>query len=116
MTFIDLATGWFEICELPQANPTSAVASRLFNNIWLSRYPRPSKVVYDNGNDFKEDFSLLIADFSIKPQPTTIENPQADGVLERLHQVLGNMLRTKERQSHDFNMLDPWSDILANIA
>jgi hypothetical protein len=29
-------------------------------------------------------------------KPTTVENPQANGILERVHQVLGQMLCTTE--------------------
>jgi hypothetical protein len=29
-------------------------------------------------------------------EPTTVKNPQANGILERVHQVLGQMLRTAE--------------------
>ena len=29
-------------------------------------------------------------------KPTTVKNPQANGILERVHQVLGQMLRTAE--------------------
>ncbi len=28
--------------------------------------------------------------------PTTVKNPRANGILERVHQVLGQMLRTAE--------------------
>ena len=33
-----------------------------------------------------------------------------------MHQVLGDMLRTKNLQQYDFDALDPWSDILASVA
>ena len=114
MTFVDPATGWFEIAEIP--DKTSARISQIFNNTWLSRYPRPRKVIFDNGNEFKKDFLPLLRDFSIKPTPTTIKNPQANSILERVHQVLGNMLRTKDLQTHDFDDVDPWSDLLASVA
>ena len=65
MTFIDPATGWFEITEVPYydteevrlgnntyISKTSARISLLFNNIWLSRYPRPQRVVFDNKSEF----------------------------------------------------------------
>ena len=55
-------------------------------------------------------------DFAIKPTPTTVKNPQANAILERVHQVLGDMLRTKELQKHTFDTVDPWSDILASVA
>ena len=51
--------------------------SQIFNNVWLSRYPRPSKVIFDNGSEFKKDFVPLLKEFSIKPKLTTINNPTA---------------------------------------
>ncbi len=32
----------------------------------------------------------------IKRQPTSVKNPQGNAILERIHAVLGNMLRTSE--------------------
>jgi hypothetical protein len=29
-------------------------------------------------------------------KPTTVKNPQANGILEHVHQILGQMLRTAE--------------------
>ena len=50
MTFIDPATSWFEITEV--CNKTSAHMSHLLNRVWLSRYPRPKKIIFDNGTEF----------------------------------------------------------------
>ena len=41
-------------------------------------------------------FEYLCESYGIQRKPTTIKNPQANGILERLHQVLGQMLRTAE--------------------
>eukprot|EP00970_Alexandrium_tamarense_P007287 scaffold1320_cov130-Alexandrium_tamarense.AAC.1 len=73
---------------------TSARISRLFNQCWLSRYPRPRYVIYDNGSEFKLHFERLFDDFGVKRKPTTIRKPQANAILERIHGVLGNMMRT----------------------
>ena len=116
MTFIDPATGWFEIAELPNKEKSSARISQLFNTTWLARYPRPRKVIFDNGSEFKKDFLPLLHDFAIKPTPTSVKNPQANAILERVHQVLGDMLRTKELQKHTFDEIDPWSELLASVA
>ena len=51
----------------------------------------------------------------MKSVPTTVKNPQANFV-ERVHQTLGNMLRSHELEDHDFDYQDPWSQILANCA
>ena len=58
MTFIDPATGWFEIVEVH--NRTSAHMSHLLNAVWLSRYPRPDKNIFDNGPEFKKDFVIFL--------------------------------------------------------
>ena len=57
MAFIDPNTGWFEIEELPSTDKSSDHISRLFNQTWLDRYPRPQKVQFDNGSEFKKNHS-----------------------------------------------------------
>jgi len=129
MTFIDPATGWFEIAEIPTfdldlikignkeyIDKSSARVSQIFNNTWLCRYPRPVEVVYDNGSEFKKDFQPLIKDFDIKPNCTTVENPQANAPVERVHQVIQNMIRTKDLTNRIFDYIDPWGEILSSIA
>ena len=76
-------------------NKTSARISRLFDQTWLSRYPRPKKIIFDNGSEFKKDFIPLLKDWSIKPVCTTIENPQSNAPIGRIHQVLRQMFLTK---------------------
>ena len=36
-------------------------------------------------------------------------------MMERVHQVLCNMLRTKNRQKYNFDDMDPWSELLASV-
>ena len=47
MTFINPETGWFEIAEFPIIDQSSARISQIFNEVWLSRYYRPHKVIFD---------------------------------------------------------------------
>jgi hypothetical protein len=42
------------------------------------------------------NFEYLCDSYGIKRKPTTIKNPQANAILERMHQVLGQMLCTAE--------------------
>jgi hypothetical protein len=58
-------------------------------------------LIYDNGSEFKLHSKYLCESFGIKHKPTTIKNPQANGILERVHQVLGQMLRTAELDMAD---------------
>ena len=37
-------------------------------------------------------------------------------MLERMHQILGKKLTTKNLQKYDFNGMDPWSELLASVA
>ena len=38
----------------------------------------------------------------LKPKPTTDYNPQGNSIIERIHQVLGNQLRTFELEEREF--------------
>jgi hypothetical protein len=77
-------------------NKTSERIAQLVNKTWLSRYPRCRYIIYDNGSEFKLNFEFLCETYGIKRKPTTIKNPQANAILELLHQVLGQMLCTSE--------------------
>ncbi len=116
LTMIDPASSWFEVVELPTImrlmtrkvnskertieeqifDKSSDQISRLVNKIWLCRYPRCQYLIYDNGLEFKLHFETLCNSYSIKRKPTTIKNPQANAVCERVHQVLGTMMCTSE--------------------
>jgi hypothetical protein len=58
-----------------------------FHNNWLCCYPRPIQVTFDNGSEFKSVF---------KCRPTTSYNPQGNSVVEKIHQVMGNLSRAFE--------------------
>ena len=130
MTMLDPVTGWFEIAEVPnyivhnvikklvdlEIDKSSARVGRLFDQYWLARYPRPKKVIFDNGSEFKKDFVPLLKDWSIKPQCTTIKNPQSNSPVERIHQVLRHMFLTKNLRAQTFDYIDPFGSILASIA
>ena len=116
LTMIDPASSWFEIVELPlikrletysvngkellQAedvfDKSSDRIAKLVNKTWLCRYLRCPTLIYDNGSEFKLHFEHLCDSYGIKRKPTTVNNPQVNAVLEQVHQVLGQMLRTAE--------------------
>jgi len=115
MTMCDPASGWFEIVEIP--NKGSETTALLVDRTWFSRYPRPQRCIFDNGNEFLgKEFQDMLKSYGIAPVPTTVKNPQANYV-ERVHQTLGNMIRTYEVDTeHEFDVDDPWSGILSNCA
>ena len=129
MTIIDPATGWFDIIEMPTfvleevtigndecMDKSSARVGQLFNNTWLCRYPRPRKVMFEKGSEFKRDFILLLKDFDIKLVLTSVKKPQSNALVERVHQVIFNMLVTKDFDNTVFEYIDPLVEILESIA
>ena len=116
LTIIDPASSWFKIVELPlfkrlwtinvngkelltleeTFDKSSDRIAKLINKTWLSRYPRCQKLIYDNGSEFKLHFEHLCDSYGIKHKPITVKNPQANAILERVHQVIGQMLCTSE--------------------
>jgi hypothetical protein len=75
--------------------------AKLVNKTWLCRYPRCCHLIYDNGSEFKLCFEYLCESYGIKHKPTTVKNPRANGILECVHQVLGQMLCTAELDMAD---------------
>ena len=97
-------------------NKSSARFSRLFNKTWLCRYPRPHKVVLDNGYDFKWYFTIFLKEFYIIPVLTLVKSHQANAPVERVHQVILNMLVTKYLDNEFFNYIDPRGKTLESIS
>ena len=58
MTFIDPATGWFEVAEIDSKD--SASISQKLDQVRLSRYPQPRTSIFDNGSEFKNDFRYYL--------------------------------------------------------
>jgi hypothetical protein len=116
LTMPDPATSWFKVVELPLVrrlrtvtlngkessiveeifDKTSECIVWLVNKTWLSRYPRCCNIIYDNGSKFKLNFEYLCVTYGINHKSTTIKNLQANAILECLHQILAQMLRTSE--------------------
>ncbi len=119
LTTIDPATSWFKIVELPTVrvmvpnagkgkkatctdytkeaeifDKTSAQISNLVYKCWFSRYPRCQYLIYDNRSECKLHFHALCTTYGVKRKPTSIKNPTVNAILEHIHAVSTNMLRT----------------------
>jgi hypothetical protein len=72
----------------------SARISQMFNQVWLSRYPRPNKVISNNGY------------------------PQSNAVVERIHQVSidTSMIKTQQLEDQVLDYVNPFGKVLASIA
>ena len=130
---IDPATSWFEIVELPVPelsecdipmgtqgrkgllthkqkkepyfDKTSATVGSLINRTWFCCYPCSQYIFYDNGSEFKLHFETLSDSYGLKRKPTSVKNPQANAILERVHQMIMGMLCTVK-----INMADTVSE------
>ena len=93
LTAIDTVTNLVEIVRIDRKN-SEHIASK-FAHAWLARYPWPKRCVHDNGGEFVGwEFQELLQKCTIKDVPTTSRNPQANSICERMHQTVGNILRT----------------------
>ena len=80
----------FEECALDLIGPW-----RKFTHYWLTRYPWPQRCIHDPGGEFTEpEFQTLLQNCHIRDVCTTAKNPQSKAVCERMHQTVGNILRT----------------------
>jgi transposase InsO family protein len=103
LTCIDMATNFPEAIRI--RNKTASHVGMQFENIWLARYPRPMRCIHDQGTEFiGADFQYILMRAGIKDVPTTVRNPQANAVCERLHQSVANTLRILLSQNPPANV------------
>jgi transposase InsO family protein len=98
-TIIDVFTGWVEI--LPITTKKAEVIRDLIVQQWFRRYPRPSRVIFDAGSEFDNEwFQKILTTWYVKPEPITVKNPRANAIVERMHRVLGDMIRCQLASTH----------------
>jgi hypothetical protein len=92
VTLMNPVTGWFELKQT-RTKQADKVAN-LVEQTWLSRYPWPEFITFDNGPKFKAEFGDLLRKeyLNIKIKPSSKQNPQANAILERAHGTIGNMI------------------------
>eukprot|EP00804_Cyclotella_cryptica_P014532 CCRYP_004821-RA/>CCRYP_004821-RA protein AED:0.22 eAED:0.22 QI:0/0/0/1/0/0/2/0/312 len=144
ITMINPATSWFEIVKLPASQlkeldiPTgtkgqrskdthvqtkqpyfdksSATVGNIVNRTWFSRYRCSQYIIYDNGSEFKLHFETLCDSYGLKRKLTSVRNPQANAILERVHQIIMAMLYTADLDMADTISESDIADFLTNAA
>jgi hypothetical protein len=102
LTMVGACTNWMEIAIIPTT--TSRVISTQFDN------PQPTEFGYNNGKEFiGEEFQELLLSYDITPKPTTVKNPTAQALVERLHLTLGDQLHTS------INSIDDWHEDINHL-
>ena len=116
VTMIDPATGWFEMHQYD--DKYSITVANIVEQEWLGRYPWPTQMTFDRGSEFiGHEFQTMIKEtYGIKAKPITVRNPQANAIVERVHQVIGNIIRTFELENNYLDEVDPWKGILSATA
>ena len=103
----------FEVAEIPSKE--SITVAEQVDKYWFCRYPRPTKVIYAimDRNSLDHPFkNWLRTSIRLKQSLRQLKNPQANSVLEPIHQVIANMLRTFELEEQEVDKDDPWTGIL----
>jgi hypothetical protein len=59
---------------------------------------------------------MIKNDYGIKGKPITVRNPQASAIVERVHQTIGNIVRTFELENNYLDEEDPWKGIISATA
>ena len=94
LTCIDPVTNLIEILHF-HGPPTSEKMKQLLENHWLACYPRPEKIVHDNGPEFLgHDFQFPLDYASIKPTNISPHTPTSDSIIEASLKFIGPVLQT----------------------
>ena len=110
LTMINPATDWFEMAQIP--NKTAAEIAEITEKNWFTRYPLPQQIVFDRGIEFMAEFSKICQnDYGLKSKPITTRKPQSNTIIERIHKIIGNIIRTFDESNTVNN--NPWSGILS---
>jgi hypothetical protein len=72
--------------------------------------------LHNNGTEFvSAEFQELLQSYGIKSKLTTVKNPQANGILERTHQVIGNLLRSSHLITQDLTSVAAQQELLMPV-
>ena len=110
---IDPVTGWFKITQYDNKRLISI--AELVETTWLTRYPRPMEITYDQGSEFiGHEFRkyLIETEYSITANPSTSGNPTSNAILEHIRQVMVNLVRYFNIKETYVDKDDPWLGIL----
>jgi transposase InsO family protein len=80
----------------------------MFDDAWLSRYPRPEYKGFDKGGEYKNVFEEIVNNYGIEKKNSTPFNPQSNGINERVHLMLNDVFRTAEIDGRELDDKDPW--------
>ena len=93
-TIIDRSTRWPEAVPLTDASTDSCVSALI--DAWISRFGLPENITSDRGSVFTSAlWTQLASRLGISTTTTTSYNPEANGMVERLHRTLKAALMSR---------------------
>jgi transposase InsO family protein len=76
------------VTAIPLTTKDSTVVAQAFEERWAQEYGWPTRVLSDEGMEFKGAFSTMMRDHNVRRLFTTAYHPQTDGQVERFNQTL----------------------------
>jgi hypothetical protein len=97
-------------------NNESITIAHTFDQVWLCHYPHPVDCLHDNGTEFvSAKFQEFLQLYGIQSKLTTVKNPQANGILELTHQVIGNLLHSSCLVAQDLTTVSAQQELLMPV-
>eukprot|EP00957_Ditylum_brightwellii_P030792 2333278-Ditylum_brightwellii.AAC.1 len=91
-------------------------SSNILKQPGSTRYSYSTQVVLNRGTEFIAEFTEMIAsDYGVKKKPNTARNPQANSIIERTHQTIGNTIGLFEVHDTSIDEKDPWTEIISAV-
>jgi hypothetical protein len=111
---INLNTHFMEIVAL-KIKESITIACTL-DQVWLCCHPCLVDCLHDNGTEFvSAKFQELLQSYQIRSKFTTVKNPQANGILECMHQVIGNLLHYSCLIAQDLDTVSAQQELLMPV-
>ena len=90
---IDLATGWMVIRSVTEAR-ADLVAYQV-ELAWRTKYQLRNDFIADRGKEFLSELkSMVTNDHGMPCYSISTRSPQANAIVKRVHQTIGNILCT----------------------
>ena len=109
LVMIEHFSKWVELVALPDKSSEGA-AYALLDRI-LSRFGAPAEVLTDQGREFQGEFQALCEQAFIDHRTTSRDHPEADGLAERMVQIVKRGLRkygVHKGHHQDWDTQLPW--------
>ena len=108
MTIMDRFSRWME--AVPLRSMEAETIAKAFYETWVCRYGLPDYLISDQGTNFESRlFNEMLSRFGTVRNHTTAFHPQANGLIERSHRTIKEILRNLGA------MTKQWDELLPSV-